>query len=96
MQKDFNDGYSEHIPVLLDEVLDYLQVRPGKKYIDATFGFGGHSQAIIKKGGTVLGIERDEQTIREAKKRLHISKQEQKRLTIVHGSYEHIDAIAVR
>ena len=96
MQKDFNDGYSEHIPVLLDEVLDYLQVRPGKQYIDATFGFGGHSQAIIKKGGTVLGIERDEQTIREAKKQLHISKQEQKRLTIVHGSYEHIDAIAVR
>ncbi|MEK7610887.1 MAG: 16S rRNA (cytosine(1402)-N(4))-methyltransferase RsmH [Patescibacteria group bacterium] len=48
-----------HTPVLLNEVLNFF--RPGleKKYIDATFGFGGHSNAIAEKGGTVLGIEAD-------------------------------------
>lgn len=52
-----------HIPVLLQEVLYYLDVRPGGRYIDATIGMGGHAKEIVKKGGMVLGIDRDPSVI---------------------------------
>jgi len=51
-----------HIPVLLNELIDYLDPKPGAKIIDGTFGLGGHSRAIVEKimpGGKILGIERD-------------------------------------
>lgn len=96
MQKDSNIRYTDHIPVLLSEVVEGLHVQKGKKYIDATFGLGGHSQEIVKRGGIVLGIERDEETIEVAKKQLHITNSQQQNLRIVHGSYEHIDTIAAR
>lgn len=50
-----------HVPVLLREAIDGLNVRRGGKYIDATFGGGGHSGEIIKRGGAVLGIDVDPQ-----------------------------------
>ncbi|TRZ78120.1 16S rRNA (cytosine(1402)-N(4))-methyltransferase RsmH [bacterium] len=51
-----------HTPVLLKEILEYLKPESGEKFIDCTFGFGGHSFAILEKvlpGGSVLGIEID-------------------------------------
>lgn len=51
------NGY--HIPVLLNEVITALEVEPGEKYIDCTFGGGGHFRAIQKAGGIVLGIDQD-------------------------------------
>jgi len=50
---------SYHEPVLTAHVLDLLQVAPGKKYIDGTYGGGGHTRAIRKRGGIVLGIDAD-------------------------------------
>lgn len=58
-----------HIPVLLEETLRLLDPRPGKTYIDATLGGGGHAEAILKdlKGkGTLIGIDRDRDAIEEA------------------------------
>lgn len=55
-----------HKPVLLKEVIDFLQVKTGKKYIDATVGGGGHSKAILEKGGKVLGIDCDPEAIKAA------------------------------
>lgn len=52
----------KHTPVLVHEVLEGLQVRKGGRYIDATFGMGGHSDAIRQKGGIVLGIDVDPDT----------------------------------
>ncbi len=52
-----------HIPVLLQEVLEYLDPKPGKKYIDATIGAGGHAKEIIRRGGNVLGIDQDKTVI---------------------------------
>jgi 16S rRNA (cytosine1402-N4)-methyltransferase len=52
-------GLARHVPVLLPEVLDYLSVVEGGRYIDGTFGAGGYSRAILEKGGTVLAIDRD-------------------------------------
>ena len=56
---------SGHIPVLLKEVMDTLAVRPGGRYVDGTLGRAGHAKEIIARGGMVLGIDRDEQAIRE-------------------------------
>ncbi len=54
-----------HIPVLLKEVMDALAVRSGGGYVDGTLGRAGHTKEIIARGGMVLGIDRDEQAIRE-------------------------------
>ncbi|MFH1896128.1 MAG: 16S rRNA (cytosine(1402)-N(4))-methyltransferase RsmH [bacterium] len=55
-----------HIPVLLREVIDYLDVKKGGRYIDCTFGFGGHSFEILKRGGKVLGLDSDKESLEVA------------------------------
>lgn len=60
----------EHIPVLLKEVVGEFKPKPGKKFIDATLGFGGHSLKLLKNGAEVLGIEWDPKVIKRVKKRL--------------------------
>ncbi len=48
-----------HTPVLLEQVINALEIKKGGLYIDATFGEGGYSNAILDKGGKVLGIDLD-------------------------------------
>ena len=55
-----------HIPVLLSETLSALAVKPGGRYVDGTFGRGGHSRAIAAAGGEVLGIDRDDEALAAA------------------------------
>ena len=57
---------TEHISVLLEEVIGGLQVREGEQYIDATLGSAGHAIAIAGKGGLLLGIDQDPQAIKRA------------------------------
>ena len=54
-----------HIPVLLRETVDGLAVKVGGRYVDGTLGRAGHTREILSRGGTVLGIDRDEQALRE-------------------------------
>lgn len=54
---------SFHKTVLLQEAVDVLNVQKGGKYIDATVGGGGHAEEIIRRGGMVLGIDRDDDAI---------------------------------
>lgn len=59
----------DHIPVMLDPVLEGLNVRPDGIYIDATFGRGGHARAILavlNQKGRLLLLDRDPEAIREA------------------------------
>lgn len=56
-------GTGDHIPVLLREVLNYLRIKKGEKYIDATVGFGGHGWEIVQGGGHLLGIDCDTESI---------------------------------
>ena len=59
-----------HKPALLKEVIEYLNIKPGEKYIDATVGGGGHTEAILKRGGKVLGIDCDPEAIKAARRYL--------------------------
>src|SRR5262245_22049386 len=59
-----------HTPVLLDEVLLFLNPQPGDRFIDATLGAGGHTRSILERispDGRVLAIDQDEQAIEQAK-----------------------------
>ena len=58
---------SKHIPVLLKETVDALSVKPGGRYVDGTLGRAGHTREIIARGGTVLGIDRDDQALEEVR-----------------------------
>lgn len=56
-----------HVPVLLKEVIRYLDPRPGESFIDATLGGGGHTRAILEKGATVIAIDRDPDALAHAR-----------------------------
>src|SRR4051812_13448258 len=52
-----------HVPVLLDEVVDGLAIVPGERHIDATFGAGGYTKAILDRGAEVAAFDRDPDAI---------------------------------
>lgn len=63
-----------HQPVMVKEVLDYLDLKPGKVIVDATIGTAGHSEDILKRilpGGRLIGIDRDPESLAVARERLH-------------------------
>ncbi len=57
-----------HTPVMLDEVLDFLNVQPDHWYLDSNLGGGGHTDAILERGGKVIGLDIDPDAIREVAK----------------------------
>ena len=56
----------DHVPVLLSEVMEGLKVKQGGRYVDGTFGRGGHAREIVRRGGEVLGIDRDDAAVAAA------------------------------
>lgn len=81
-----------HIPVLLDECIKYLNIKPYGIYVDGTLGMGGHSEAILQRltTGRLISIDRDITAIERAGERLAPYAD---RLTIVHGNFRDLDAI---
>jgi 16S rRNA (cytosine1402-N4)-methyltransferase len=65
-------GAEPHTPVLLDEVMEWLRIKPEGSYIDATLGAGGHSAAIAAKltSGVLISLDRDAQALELARERL--------------------------
>jgi 16S rRNA (cytosine1402-N4)-methyltransferase len=64
----------DHFPVMVNEVVYYLNVRPGKIYVDCTLGGAGHARAIIEKFGSdgfLIGIDQDKNAVEHAKKVLN-------------------------
>jgi 16S rRNA (cytosine1402-N4)-methyltransferase len=61
-----------HTPVLLEEVLEWLRIKPDGTYVDATLGAGGHSEAIAERlaSGRLISLDRDAQALRIAQERL--------------------------
>ena len=56
-----------HIPVLLDEVVAALDPQPGDVIVDATFGAGGYTRALLDRGATVHAFDRDPSAIETGK-----------------------------
>ena len=54
-----------HVPVLLDEVIEALDPQPGEMMVDATFGAGGYSRALLARGARVHAFDRDPDAIAE-------------------------------
>jgi 16S rRNA (cytosine1402-N4)-methyltransferase len=76
------------MPVLLGQVIDALDIKKDGLYIDATFGEGGYSQAILNKGGKVLGIDLDESQLTGSRVNELTS------LKLVEGNFGDIEKIA--
>ncbi len=82
-----------HTPVLLEEVLEWLRIRPDGTYIDATLGAGGHSEAIAEKltSGRLISLDRDVQALELARERLKIFGAKVK---LVHAPFSRIAEVA--
>ena len=81
----------DHIPVLVDEVIQFLQPRNHGFYVDGTVGLGGHAAIILQKSapqGLLLGIDLDSEALAIAKQRLHEYKE---RVTLVDGNFAELD-----
>ncbi len=63
------DAASHHVSVLLEAAVEALNIRPDGIYVDATFGRGGHSRAILRRlgdGGRLIALDRDPQAVAAA------------------------------
>ena len=82
-----------HKPVLLDECLDALAIKPEGIYLDGTLGRAGHSLEIARRlsgKGRLIGVDRDETALEAAKQRLA---DYMDRVTLVHSNFSEIHAI---
>jgi 16S rRNA (cytosine1402-N4)-methyltransferase len=71
MHQEIQNKNKQHIPVLLNEVLEYLAPKSGEKLLDLTAGYGGHAKAITDITGSLIEavlIDRDKNAVRELKK----------------------------
>jgi 16S rRNA (cytosine1402-N4)-methyltransferase len=89
------DPGSIHLPVLLEEVLNFLRPELGGLFVDATIGLGGHAQALLRVGKEVelLGIDRDAEASICANERLADF---QGRYHLVHANFAEIGEIAAQ
>ena len=84
----------EHVPVLFDEVMEALAVKPDGTYVDGTAGGGGHSSGIcerLSEKGHLIAVDRDAEALAAAEKRLSPYTC---RRTFVHANYSDTAAIA--
>ena len=85
-------GRAIHVPVLLKEAIDFLAVRRGGTYIDATVGLGGHSYEIAKRLGApghLIGLDKDPAALKIARERL-TQGEDWPTITLLHRSFAEI------
>lgn len=94
MAADLGGGFSDadggpvrHIPVLLSEVVEALQPKPGEVILDGTFGAGGYTSAILAAGADVIGLDRDPNAIAGG---LDLVKASGGRLTLIHSRFSEL------
>ena len=81
-----------HVPVLSKEAIDFLNVRRGGTYIDATVGLGGHSYEIAKRLGApghLIGFDKDPAALERAHEKLK-ALDEPPQITLIHGSFAEV------
>ncbi|MEK6726092.1 MAG: 16S rRNA (cytosine(1402)-N(4))-methyltransferase RsmH [Deltaproteobacteria bacterium] len=85
---------ASHIPVLLNEALEFLEPESGGIYVDGTLGMGGHTSEILKRSypdGRVIGIDRDTEALKIASVRLQ---EFGDRVSLMHGNFSEMGRIA--
>jgi 16S rRNA (cytosine1402-N4)-methyltransferase len=84
-------GPARHIPVLARLAIDWLAVKPGGLYVDATFGGGGYTRAILQTAGVrVIGIDRDQTAIALG---VPLVEQAAGRLQLVEDRFSNLDSV---
>lgn len=85
----------KHIPVLLNEAVNMLNVIPGRVYVDGTIGGGGFSKEILKRSapdGFLIGIDRDEDAVKNVQ--IELGKEfDKKRFKLFYSNFSKIDRI---
>ena len=79
-----------HDPVLRDEIVAALAIAPGELHVDATFGAGGYTRALLAAGATVIACDRDPDAIAEGQSLVAGA---DGRLTLIHGRFGEIDRL---
>ena len=85
-----------HTPVLLNEVLHFLEPKAGGRFLDATLGAAGHARAILEAtspDGRLLGIDQDESALAQAQETLQSFGS---RVVLVHSNFSEVAAIAAQ
>jgi 16S rRNA (cytosine1402-N4)-methyltransferase len=85
-----------HTSVLLEEVMQFLQPKPGARFIDATLGAGGHTRLLLERtapDGQVLAIDQDESALKSAAESLESFGS---RLVTAHANFKDIASVAER
>ena len=76
---------TQHVPVLLNEVMEFLDPQDGQVFVDGTFGRGGYTKAILDKANTeVIAIDQDPEAIDAAQE---VVAKYPKRLKVLHGKF---------
>jgi 16S rRNA (cytosine1402-N4)-methyltransferase len=80
---------ARHTPVLAEEAVHWLRVKPEGTYLDATVGLGGHAVEIVKRltSGRLIGMDRDQQALDGARQRL---REYEERVTLVHADFSRV------
>jgi 16S rRNA (cytosine1402-N4)-methyltransferase len=87
-------GAGGHVPVLLKEAIDFLAVKRGGTYLDATVGLGGHSYEIARRLGApghLIGFDKDPAALERTREKLTaISDGERPQIALMHGSFAEV------
>lgn len=83
----------DHQTVLLGEAVEVLKPQEGKVIVDGTLGGGGHAEALLGRGATVIGVDRDPRAIAAARQRLSSSSS---RFHAVQGNFAELESILQR
>ncbi len=85
------DGIPIHSPIMVSEVLSYLNILPDGVYLDGTIGLGGHAKHILStlRTGRLVGIDRDEEALDICRSNFHASSP----VSVFHAAYDDFPSI---
>ncbi len=85
-----------HVPVMMEEVLKFLDPKPNQNFVDCTLGDGGHTAALLERivpNGKVLGIDADAEAIQKVHSSQSIVHSNLARLTLAQGNFRNLASI---
>lgn len=88
-----SSGPQPHVPVLVEELVSAINPRDGGIYADCTYGRGGHSAALLARGGPrtrILALDRDPEAVRAGERRAL----DEPRLSVVHAPFSALAAVS--